>query len=216
MILWLLSGVGAVVGFFTMVFLIALGLYFISEQVEEHSVLAKKVIVQMIWAVIACHALLWLFDGLSFWKTAFSIAINCVYLQTMKQFPLVEVTSPQFIVGCVGAVLNHFLWTRHFYNPDLPPYTVYEHIPTFKGETLPPFREIASFFGLLVWAVPLTLFISLSAGDNVLPTTAEGTADKKNKHKGMLRVCLETAWAKVAEIGALLGWNITSENDRIV
>lgn len=216
MFLWLLSGAGIVAGFFLLVFLIALGLYFMSEQVEEHSVLAKTVIFRMIWAVIACHVLLWLFDGLPFLKTVYSISLNVVYLQTMKQFPLVDLTSAPFIIGCIGAVLNHFLWARHFYDPDLPPYSVYDHIPTFKGETLPPFREIASFFGLLVWAVPLTLFISLSAGDNVLPTSAESPADRKNRHKGMLRVCLETLWEKVAEISKLLGWNIDSENDRIV
>jgi len=33
------------------------------------------------------------------------------------------------------------------------------------------FTEIASFFGICVWFIPLYLFLSLSANDNALPTT---------------------------------------------
>ena len=35
---------------------------------------------------------------------------------------------------------------------------------------VPTFTEIASFFGLCVWLVPFALFVSLSAGENVLPS----------------------------------------------
>jgi hypothetical protein len=35
---------------------------------------------------------------------------------------------------------------------------------------VPSFTEIASFFGLQVWLVPFALFVSLSAGENVLPS----------------------------------------------
>jgi hypothetical protein len=35
---------------------------------------------------------------------------------------------------------------------------------------MPSFTEIASYFGLCVWLVPFALFVSLSAGENVLPS----------------------------------------------
>lgn len=35
---------------------------------------------------------------------------------------------------------------------------------------VPSFTEAAAFFGVMVWLVPFTLFVSLSAGDNVLPS----------------------------------------------
>src|SRR4051812_34135516 len=35
---------------------------------------------------------------------------------------------------------------------------------------MPTFAEIASYFGLCVWLVPFALFVSLSAGENVLPS----------------------------------------------
>lgn len=35
---------------------------------------------------------------------------------------------------------------------------------------MPSFTEIASFFGIQVWLVPFALFVSLSAGENVLPS----------------------------------------------
>lgn len=47
---------------------------------------------------------------------------------------------------------------------------------------MPTFTEIASYFGLCVWLVPFALFVSLSAGENVLPSmgseyaTGEGSS----------------------------------------
>ena len=37
-------------------------------------------------------------------------------------------------------------------------------------QDIPTFTEIASFFGLCVWLIPFALFVSLSAGENVLPS----------------------------------------------
>ena len=36
----------------------------------------------------------------------------------------------------------------------------------------PGFTDIATFFGICVWLVPLFLFLSLSANDNALPTSS--------------------------------------------
>jgi hypothetical protein len=65
----------------------------------------------------------------------------------------------------VLVLLNHYLWFVHFSNPPMPAsYSIYD------TPRVPSFSEIASYFGICVWLVPFALFVSLSAGDNVLPT----------------------------------------------
>ncbi|KAF7352600.1 DUF396-domain-containing protein [Mycena venus] len=55
-------------------------------------------------------------------------------------------------------------------------------IPVLSAGALPPkgtpgFTEIATFFGICVWAAPLFLFLSLSANDNALPVTTGAAAE---------------------------------------
>ena len=74
---------------------------------------------------------------------------------------------------------------------------------------LPSFSQIASFFGLCVWLVPFALFISLSAGENVLPTM--GTADigagaddaKSRRGQGMVKALFDNILRTAGEVGAL-------------
>ena len=46
----------------------------------------------------------------------------------------------------------------------------YRHRGTVSNA--PGFTDIATFFGVCVWLVPLFLFLSLSANDNALPTSS--------------------------------------------
>lgn len=87
---------------------------------------------------------------------------------------------------------------------------------------MPTFTEIASYFGLCVWLVPFSLFVSLSAGENVLPTTgseyvpksslaadgAFGVAgnEKKNKSKGMAKALVGGIRDWLSETGELMGF----------
>ena len=56
---------------------------------------------------------------------------------------------------------------------------------------------IASYFGLCVWMVPFALFVSLSAGDNVLPTmgTSEPTDpnNRGRRSQGLIKQFFDTA-----------------------
>lgn len=45
------------------------------------------------------------------------------------------------------------------------PYTRYDDY-----DDMPTFTEVASYFGICIWLVPFALFVSLSAGENVLPS----------------------------------------------
>ena len=76
-------------------------------------------------------------------------------------------------------ILNHYVWFRHFSAP--PPRDSYSYRDPY-APSMPTFTEIASYFGLCVWLVPFALFVSLSAGENVLPSmgseyaTGEGSS----------------------------------------
>jgi hypothetical protein len=157
----------------------ASGLYYLSELVEEHTVLAKKLLTRLIYSVIAWQTLLCVIDRLPLWLSLLSIASHVVYMQNLRMFPIVRLSDPIFILSCsmwwpfqkaipanhclVLVVTNHYFWFVHFSNP--PPVNPYK-----DPIALPTFTEIASFFFLQVWLVPFSLFVSLSASENVLPS----------------------------------------------
>jgi hypothetical protein len=131
-------------------------------------------------------------------------------------------------------LLNHLLWFRHFSAappapgpPRRPPHhstghsggSIYD-----LGPASPSFAEVSSFFGLCVWLVPFALFVSLSASDNVLPTTvaspnpmgADGsgggsgvglgaTAGGGRRKRGLVRQIGEGGWEWVKEMGEAAG-----------
>ena len=157
---------GLALGFLFLTLAIASGLYYLSEIVEEHSVIAKKVLTRMIYGVIVAQALLAIIDRFPWALSALSIGSHVVYMQNLRRFPIVKLTDPIFLLSCALVLINHWLWFRHF---SLPPqsngrYNFYDQ------PQVPSFTEVASFFGLNVWLVPFALFVSLSAGENVLPS----------------------------------------------
>ncbi|KZW04466.1 DUF396-domain-containing protein [Exidia glandulosa HHB12029] len=155
---------------------LASGLLYLAEVIEEHSRAAKIIGQRAIYAIIGLHVLLWAFDSLPWRLVAFSIVCHGVYLQNLGSlWPFISLKSLTFIASCVLVVADHFLWFHYFANamqearkrnaatyhrPHTP-------IPRNSG---PSFMEVAAFFGVCIWLVPLFLFLSLSANDNALPT----------------------------------------------
>ncbi|KAJ9221530.1 hypothetical protein DTO271D3_766 [Paecilomyces variotii] len=230
-ILPLLGYLGVIVGFAFLTLAIASGLYYLSELVEEHTVLTRRLLSRLIYSIIIIQSLLWLFDGFPFFLSLLSIISHLVYASNLRRFPIVKLSDPLFILSCALVGLNHWLWFRHFSKPIVPPARgpgswrqpyYQQHVV----EDMPTFTEIASYFGLCVWLVPFALFVSLSAGDNVLPSmgseyatgqhvsssTAGGLAgsadsgDGKNKNKGLAKALVDGARAWVAENGAVMGF----------
>jgi hypothetical protein len=213
MILLLLSYVGTIAAFVCSTLAIASGLYYLSEQVEEHTVVSKRILSQLIYGIIVVHVLLLLFDGFPFWLTVFSISAQVLYLQTLKKFPFIQVTDGQFLGSCVMVFLSHWLWFRYFSDPDLPPAGILIERPDYAGRTHPPFAQIASFFGICVWMIPFSLFIGLSAGDNVLPTSNEldddntGSQKARRRSVGLVKVLVEKMWFYIGLAGRQLGYD---------
>ncbi|KAI9137508.1 transmembrane adaptor Erv26-domain-containing protein [Paraphysoderma sedebokerense] len=155
MFLQLLTYIGAAAGFCFITLSLACGLYYLAELVEEYSVYTRKVIRNMTIAVIAFHVFL-LFDSFPFWNILFSIICHLVYSVHLATFPVIEVKSLGFLASGVLLITNHILWFRYF-----------SSMAYTKQYTFP---QIASFFGLCVWLVPFSYFISLSANEMVLPS----------------------------------------------
>ncbi|GMM36440.1 Svp26 protein [Saccharomycopsis crataegensis] len=162
MILYLLSLIGILTGFVCLTLAIASGLYYLSELVEEYSELTKRTLYRLIYTIISVLLLLWIVEGFPFKLTVFSIAINFLYLKTLSKFPYLKIDSPDFILSGILTFINHFLWFNHFNN-----LSSNRH---YDNRIIPSFSEIASFFGICVWLIPFSLFISLSAGENLLPS----------------------------------------------
>ncbi|KAF2033788.1 DUF396-domain-containing protein [Setomelanomma holmii] len=167
-ILPLLGYVGVILGFMFLTLAIASGLYYLSELVEEHTVFAKKLLYRLIYGVVALQVLLLLVDGFPLGLSALSVVSHIVYAQNLRRFPIVKLTDPLFLLSCALVIANHYLWFRHFSAP--PSSSSYSSYPYGSNANIPSFTEIASYFGLCVWLVPFALFVSLSAGENVLPS----------------------------------------------
>lgn len=179
----------------------ASGLYYLSELVEEHTVFSKRLLNQLIYAVVGLQLLLCIFDGFPFLLSALSVGSHVIYAQNLRRFPIVKLTDPIFLLSCCKksplppkihfsddsnpgepglVLLNHYLWFVHFSAPPRQRYK--QNYYGVRDPSMPSFTEIASYFGLCVWLVPFALFVSLSAGEYVLPSmgseyaTGEGSS----------------------------------------
>lgn len=99
-ILPLVGYLGLALGFSFLTLAIASGLYYLSELVEEHTVLAKKLLTRLIYLVVAVQVLLALFDKFPLGLSALAIASHGVYHQNLRRFPIVKLTDPIFLLSC--------------------------------------------------------------------------------------------------------------------
>ncbi|KAK7732525.1 erv26 superfamily protein [Cytospora paraplurivora] len=210
-ILPLVGILGSIVGFCFLTLAIASGLYYLSELVEEHTVISKRLLSRLIYAIIVLDLLLCFVDKFPFWLTVFGIVSHIVYLGNMRRFPYVTLTDPLFISSCVLVLINHLVWYRHFSARQKAAYnnmTSYYDAP----DDIPTFTEIASYFGICVWLVPFALFVSLSASDNILPyenpaaaTAADGDGSKR-KAQGLAKALVDGVRNTISQVGVTAGW----------
>lgn len=215
MFLQILSYLGVVVGFLFLVLSIALGLYYISELVEEHTEPTKRFLKRLIYVIITLLVLLWLFDSFPFKLTLFSVISYFIYLQNLAKFPYVQLTSPIFLASCVLVIVNHFLWFDHFHNPYIPP--LEERLKAnYRPPRIPLFMEVCSFFGLVVWFVPFALFVSLSAHDNLLPHHIEVLDANKKKNTGLAKLVVGRIRDYIYAVSRSLGYELDPHYGTIV
>lgn len=90
---WVLTGVRAI---------IASGLYYLSELVEEHTVIAKRFLTKLIYSIIVLQLILCVVDRFPFLPTVMGIFSHFIYLGNMRRFPFVKLTDPLFLTSCGG------------------------------------------------------------------------------------------------------------------
>jgi len=169
------SGLVLRVQLLKVVWILASGLLWISEVIEEHSRLSKVVGIRTVYVIIALQILLYFVDSLPLGHTIFAIACNIVYLQNFSSsWPLISLTSSSFVASCVLSIANHFLWFFYFSrrSHDARHRSSRTYGVPANTPQAPMFTDIATFFAICVWMVPLFLFLSLSANDNTLPMSS--------------------------------------------
>ncbi|KAL1409647.1 erv26 superfamily protein [Vanrija albida] len=171
-----LSYVGGITAFVFVTLSLASGLLWLAELIEEHSRQAKVVGIRAIYGIIVLHVLLYITDGLPLLPTLFSIGCHVVYSQHFSSsWPFISLTSPVFLLSCVLVVADHFLWFFHFAGvaQEAKKYRASKYrysANTQPHKDAPTFLDVAVFFAVCVWFIPLFLFLSLSANDNVIPS----------------------------------------------
>ena len=125
--------------------------------------------------IITLHILLLVTDDLPLLPSLLSILCHLVYLSNFSStWPFISLTSLRFILSCLLVVADHFTWFFHFAAKA-------QEAKRFRGpkyrygsgqvkDDSPVFMDVAAFFAICVWSVPLFLFLSLSANDNALPS----------------------------------------------
>ncbi|KAM3584286.1 erv26 superfamily protein [Umbelopsis sp. WA50703] len=163
-----------ILAFCFVVLSLACGLYYLAELVEEYTVFTKKIIKYATMVVVFIHICLWIFDRKPFFQIVFSLICHGVYSMNLQTFPFISLTSPAFLASCVLVLVDHFVWFQYFTRH----YT--------------PFMDIAAFFGICVWLIPFTYFISLSANDNALPLSDPNAADAipSQRKQGLFKTIL--------------------------
>lgn len=78
---------------------------------------------------------------------------------------------------------------------------------------IPTFGQVAAFFGICVWLVPFGLFVSLSAGELVLPTIGSdgrispGLGGGEKRAQGLVKQVYGAVRNWVEESMHSLGWS---------
>ncbi|XP_055613750.1 protein TEX261 [Uranotaenia lowii] len=136
---------------------IAAGLYYLAELVEEYTVLAKRIITWMVVGSVALYGLFIFTENFSWAMVLCGLGAQAMHAAILKNFPYVRFLSPSFLGALILLLVNHylaFIYFQHQYHA---------------------FTEVMAYFTLCLWLVPFALFVSLSANDNILPTSNERT-----------------------------------------
>lgn len=139
---------------------IAAGLYYLAELVEEYTVMSKKIINSMLLGTTLILVGLLVFEELPWSLLVGCLLANLAYYFVLSTFPFIQLTSPSFIFSAIMIMADHYLAFSYF------------------SSVWHPFSEVLAFFTVCLWLVPFALFVSLSANENVLPTSIPSEVPK--------------------------------------
>lgn len=136
--------------------------------------MAKKVIMLLILATVTLYASLMCFEKMPWSIILAGFFAQGLHAAIIRSFPFVQISSPEFILAVIMVLVNHFLAFRFF---SLNYY---------------PLTEVLAYFTLCLWIVPFALFVSLSANDQVLPTTMSSEQSSSMGKFSIIRLALVT------------------------
>jgi len=149
----------------------ACGLYYMSELAEEHTSLAKRILKHMIHFQIVAHVLLLIYERFPSLYVSLGLLTHCCYFLLLRKFPIVELSSGVFIMACVLFVVSNIGWFVLFKNN----VELIDRYAVLSGPA------VSAFFALMVWSVPIGLFVSLTLNDSMLPATAQRSNASKRQ-----------------------------------
>jgi hypothetical protein len=111
--------------------------------------------------------------------------------------------------------VDHFIFFRHFSSISAPRSNSHNRFSinhTSSSEIdIPSFGQIAAFFGICVWLVPFGLFVSLSAGELVLPTIGSdggiSPGHDGKRSQGLVKQVYATVWTWLDDVIQAFGWS---------
>uniref|UniRef100_A0A672GHU1 Protein TEX261 n=1 Tax=Salarias fasciatus TaxID=181472 RepID=A0A672GHU1_SALFA len=166
--IYLLSWLSLVIQISFVTLAIAAGLYYLAELIEEYTVATSRIIKYMILFSTVVLAGLYVFEGFPMFMVGVGLFTNLVYFGLLQTFPYILIFFSLFVVS-----FSYF--AQEYY----------------------PFSEVLAYFTICLWVIPFAFFVSLSAGENVLPSTVQQgddvvsnyfTKGKRGKRSGILLV----------------------------
>lgn len=124
-------------------------LYKAIHYIEEYPNRAKEKIYYIIYGVCAMHIILF-FRGFSILLIGFSIICQLLFFNLLVDYPNIETAGAGFIVAVMFTFVNHMAFLSAMLK---------------KKSGL---FEIFLYFFVVVWTVPFSFFLSLTANDTVI------------------------------------------------
>lgn len=133
----------------------ASGLYVLVGLAEENSVLTGKILRYYYRFTVAVQILLWI-DGLPLRETIVSLSTFVAYNILLQSFPTIPFLSFATLVSIFGFILCNFMWLKYF----------------LSASNEYNFVSIVGYYIVMVWTLPIGLFISMTLNDHALPGAA--------------------------------------------
>lgn len=106
------------------------------------------------------YLLFFLTENFPIWINIFGILAQVTHLLILRSFPEVKIASLEFVAAVALLFVNHYL------------------AYTFFNDVYYPLSEILGYFTLCLWFVPFSLFVSLSANEQVLPSFQDNSSSE--------------------------------------
>ena len=176
-LLWLFCGIWGYLCLLLLAISISSGLYLLAELAEEYPTLAGVILKRYtLPVVVGVHIVLWV-DGLPTFECFLGLLAHACYWKLLESYPMLSLKSYEAPLSLFMFLLSHYFWFVYFTEPN---------VYGMPGRDI---LHIIGFFVVLVWSVPMGLFVTLTISDNVLPgsgNSKHGSTDHLNRTAGSM------------------------------